>query len=299
MRHENLIRAAARRLLSISVMDKAATDISAFGVPAGTVTFLLTDVEGPTRQWENAPTAMPEAIARHCAILNEVVPRHGGVRPPEQGEGDSVIAAFSRARDAVGAALDAQRMLLAEEWPAGAQLRVRMALHTGDAQLRDDGHYFGAAVTRCAQLLVVANGTQVLLSGATAELVSDHLPDGAELISLGVHRLRDLGRGIGTTHGRRARLDGRSRSSSVASAQKPAARYRAHGAESTSRSPTSASDVARTPTARGGTFEDAERRLWVLFSRRLDLGAADFDDLRRCVKVGSQIAGAGAPTGPV
>ena len=175
-------------------MDQAATDISAFGVPAGTVTFLLTDVEGSTRQWDNAPTAMPEAIARHCAILNEVLARHGGVRPPEQGEGDSVIAAFSRARDAVGAALDAQRMLLAEEWPAGAQLRVRMALHTGDAQLRDDGHYFGAAVNRCAQLLVVAHGGHVLLSGATAELVSDHLPDGAELVNLGVHRLRDLGR---------------------------------------------------------------------------------------------------------
>jgi predicted ATPase/class 3 adenylate cyclase/DNA-binding CsgD family transcriptional regulator len=175
-------------------MDQAATDISTFGVPAGTVTFLLTDVEGSTRLWENAPTAMPEAIARHNAILDEVVACHSGLRPIEKAERDSVMAAFSSARDAVAAALDAQRALLAEDWPDGAQLRVRMALHTGDAQLHDEGNYFGAAVIRCAQLRAVAHGGQVLLSGATAELVSDHLPDGAELVNLGVHRLRDLGR---------------------------------------------------------------------------------------------------------
>ncbi|MDP9257115.1 MAG: adenylate/guanylate cyclase domain-containing protein [Actinomycetota bacterium] len=163
-------------------------------MPAGTVTLLLTDVEGSTRLWENAPTAMPEAIARHYGILDEAIASHGGMRPVEQGGGDSVVAAFTRARDAVAAALDAQRAVLAEDWPDGAQLRVRMALHTGDAQLRDEGNYFGAAVIRCARLRAVAHGGQVLLSGATAELVADHLPDGADLVNLGVHRLRDLGR---------------------------------------------------------------------------------------------------------
>jgi class 3 adenylate cyclase len=152
-------------------MGQAATEVSAFGVPAGTVTLLLTDVEGSTRLWENAPTAMPEAIARHYGILDEAIASHGGVRPVEQGGGDSVVAAFTRARDAVAAALDAQRGALAEDWPDGAQLRVRMALHTGDAQLRDEGNYFGAAVIRCARLRAVAHGGQVLLSGATAELV--------------------------------------------------------------------------------------------------------------------------------
>jgi predicted ATPase/class 3 adenylate cyclase/DNA-binding CsgD family transcriptional regulator len=175
-------------------MGQAATEVSAFGVPAGTVTLLLTDVEGSTRLWENAPTAMPEAIARHYGILDEAIASHGGVRPVEQGGGDSVVAAFTSARDAVAAALDAQRAVLAEDWPAGAALRVRMALHTGDAQLRDEGNYFGAAVIRCARLRAVAHGGQVLLSGATAALVADHLPDGAELVDLGVHRLRDLGR---------------------------------------------------------------------------------------------------------
>ena len=175
-------------------MGQGTTEVSAFGVPAGTVTFLLTDIEGSTRMWENAPTTMPEVVARHYEILDEAIARHGGVRPVEQGEGDSVVAAFIRARDAVAAALDAQRAVLAEVWPGGAQLRVRMALHTGDAQLRDEGNYFGAAVIRCARLRAVAHGGQVLLSGATAELVADHLPDGAALVNLGVHRLRDLGR---------------------------------------------------------------------------------------------------------
>jgi predicted ATPase/class 3 adenylate cyclase len=176
-----------------AVMGEPATEVSAFGVPAGTVTFLLTDVEGSTL-WEQASTAMPAVIARQHEILDEAIARHGGVRPVEQGEGNSVVAAFTRARDAVTAALDAQRAVLAEDWPAGAGLRVRMALHTGDAQLRDEGDYYGAAVIRCARLRAVAHGGQVLMSGATAELVADHLPDGAELVDLGVHRLRDLGR---------------------------------------------------------------------------------------------------------
>jgi predicted ATPase/class 3 adenylate cyclase/DNA-binding CsgD family transcriptional regulator len=183
-----------RPLLVDAVMGEQATEVSAFAVPAGTVTFLLTDVEGSTRLWEHAPSAMPQAIARHYEILDEAIARHGGVRPVEQGEGDSVVAAFTRARDAVAAALDVQRALVAEDWPAGAELRVRMALHTGDAQLRDEGNYFGGAVNRCARLRAVAHGGQVLLSGATAELVADHLPAGAELVNLGVHRLRDLGR---------------------------------------------------------------------------------------------------------
>ncbi len=114
------------------------------------MTFLLTDVEGSTRLWEQAPATMPRAIARQYQILEEAIARHGGVRPVEQGEGDSVVAAFTRARDAVVAALDAQRTLLVEDWPAGATLRVRMALHTGDAQLRNEGNYFGDAAPRPA-----------------------------------------------------------------------------------------------------------------------------------------------------
>lgn len=163
-------------------------------LPAGTVTFLLTDVEGSTRLWESAASAMRAAIARHYELLDVLIGCHGGVRPVEQGEGDSVVAAFARASDAVGAALDIQRAFHREPWPDGASLRVRIALYTGEAQQRDEGNYFGLAVNRCARLRAIAHGGQVVMSRVTRELALDRLPEGVELVDLGVHRLRDLGR---------------------------------------------------------------------------------------------------------
>jgi predicted ATPase/DNA-binding SARP family transcriptional activator len=163
-------------------------------LPVGTVTFLLTDIEGSTRLWESARDAMSEAVRRHYEILDAAVARHGGVRPVEQGEGDSVVAVFVRAPDALAAAVEAQGVLHAEQWPGGVEVRVRMALHTGDAQLRDEGNYFGPAIIRCARLRGLAHGGQVLLSRATHDLVADRLPDGAALVDLGLVRLRDLTR---------------------------------------------------------------------------------------------------------
>ena len=83
-------------------------------VPTGTVTFLLTDIEGSTTLWERAPATTGAVVARHYAVIDEVVAAHGGVRPVEQGEGDSVVAAFTRASDAVAAAVDVQRALAHE-----------------------------------------------------------------------------------------------------------------------------------------------------------------------------------------
>jgi predicted ATPase/class 3 adenylate cyclase/DNA-binding CsgD family transcriptional regulator len=166
----------------------------AFTLPTGTVTFLLTDVEGSTQRWESAPTAMATAIARHHELLEQVIERHGGVRPVEQGEGDSVVAAFSRASDAVAAALAAQLALVAEPWPEGAELSVRMAVHTGEVQLRGEYNYVGQALNRCARLRGIGHGGQVLVSAAAAAVVVDRLPDGVTLRDLGLHRLRDLGR---------------------------------------------------------------------------------------------------------
>jgi predicted ATPase/class 3 adenylate cyclase/DNA-binding CsgD family transcriptional regulator len=167
---------------------------SGFLLPTGTVTFLLTDVEGSSRRWERAPDAMAAAIARHYELLEEATTAHGGVRPVEQGEGDSVVGAFSRASDALAAALEAQRRLQSEPWPKEAELRVRMAVHTGEAQLRDEGNYFGRTVIRCARLRAIGHGAQVLVSDATAALVADRLPPETGLVELGVHRLKDLGR---------------------------------------------------------------------------------------------------------
>lgn len=171
-------------------MDRGET----FALPAGTVTFLLTDIARSTRGWEDNPHAMAKAVARHYDLVAEAVGRHGGVRPIEQGEGDSVVAAFSRASDALAAAVEAQIALGAEAWPDGAEISVRMGLHTGEAQLRDEGNYFVQTVNRCARLRALAHGGQVVVSRAVHDLVADRLPASVELRDLSIHRLRDLGR---------------------------------------------------------------------------------------------------------
>ncbi len=162
-----------------------------FSLPTGTVTFLLTDIEGSSTRWDADPEQMGPAVSRHYALLDEAVARHGGVRPVEQGEGDSIVAAFSRASDAIAAAVDAQRAVESE---LAEVFRVRMAIHTGEAQLRDEGNYFGQAVIRCARLRALGHGGQILVSRTTADLGADTLPDRCELRDLGEVRLRDLGR---------------------------------------------------------------------------------------------------------
>jgi class 3 adenylate cyclase/tetratricopeptide (TPR) repeat protein/transcriptional regulator with XRE-family HTH domain len=164
-------------------------------VPSGTVTFLFTDIEGSTTRWEQHPQAMRAALARHDVLLQAGITAHGGVVVTERGEGDSFFALFARPSDALAAACALQHALVAEPWPPEvAPLRVRMALHTGEAGLRAGADYRGAAVNRCARLRAVAHGGQVLLSGATYELVRDALPPEVGLRDLGEHRLKDLTR---------------------------------------------------------------------------------------------------------
>ena len=159
--------------------------------PSGTVTFLLTDIEGSTRLWEQHPEEMKAAVTRHDALAAQVIATHAGSLVKGRGEGDSLFAVFARATDAVGAAAALQLALLAEAWPTPTPLRVRMALHTGEADFRE-GDYYGAVVNRCARLRATAHGGQVLLSLATKELVRPRLPEGAGLKDLGQRRLRDL-----------------------------------------------------------------------------------------------------------
>ena len=160
-------------------------------LPSGTVTFLLTDIEGSTRLWESDPEAMQAALARHDAVLAAAIGQHGGVVVKARGEGDSFFAVFARASDAAGAAITIQEALRAETWPANAPIRARIALHTGEVELRE-GDYYGAAVNRCARLRAAGHGGQVLLSQSTYDLIRDVPPSGAELVSLGECRLRDL-----------------------------------------------------------------------------------------------------------
>ena len=159
----------------------------------GTTTFLLTDIEGSTRLRETATQEMQATLAWHDAAIGEIVARRDGHLLKTRGEGDSTFSVFARARDAVDAALDIQRVLQHDERAAALPLRVRIAIHTGDAELRDDD-YFGPTVNRCARLRAAAHGGQVVLSQATAEICATALPPGASLDDLGIHRLKDLAR---------------------------------------------------------------------------------------------------------
>ncbi len=166
------------------------TDWSEPGVselPTGTVTLLLADVEGSTRLWEMQPHEMTAAVARLDQQVSEAITVHGGIRPVEQGEGDSFVIAFARASDAVACAVQLQTAPL-------APIRLRIGLHTGEVQLRDEGNYIGPTINRTARLRDLAHGGQTVLSGATEPLVVDQLPPGVSLKELGTHALRDLPR---------------------------------------------------------------------------------------------------------
>ena len=161
-------------------------------LPAGTVTFLLTDVEGSTWLWETVPDAMEEALERHNRLLTGVIEEHGGAVVTARGEGDSFFAVFASAAAAVEAAGACQLRLNAEAWPSGAALRVRMGLHTGEARAADRDRVDHAPINRCARVKAAANGGQVLVTRATRDLAGGRLGGGFGLARLGEFRLRDL-----------------------------------------------------------------------------------------------------------
>ena len=160
-------------------------------LPAGTVTFLFTDIEGSTALWEQYAEAARLALARHDMLVETRVTEHHGMVVRPRGEGDSRFAVFARATDAVAAAAALQQVFYAEPWPTPTPLRVRMALHTGEADLRA-GDYYGSAVNRCARLRAVAHGGQTLVSLTTEQLVRGQLASDVALRDLGEHRLKDL-----------------------------------------------------------------------------------------------------------
>lgn len=161
-------------------------------MPTGTLTFLFTDIEGSTGLWDRYPQQMRVAIVRHDILIESAVEQNSGriVRP--RGEGDSRFAVFPRASDALRAATAIQHLLSAESWTV-PPLRVRVALHSGEADLRE-GDYYGSPVNRCARLRNVAHGGQILLSDTTYYLVRDELPSGVSLRDLGEYKLKGLER---------------------------------------------------------------------------------------------------------
>lgn len=163
-------------------------------LPTGTVSFLFTDIEGSTKLAQQYPEAMPILLARHNAILQQTIQVHNGY--VFQIIGDSFHAAFSTVRDALGAAVDAQRLLVHEPWNPAA-VKVRMGINTGGAQagVLDDhaGGYSGyLTLTRAERVMSAAHGSQIFLSNASAELVRGELPQGVTLRDMHAHRLKGL-----------------------------------------------------------------------------------------------------------
>jgi predicted ATPase/class 3 adenylate cyclase/DNA-binding CsgD family transcriptional regulator len=156
-------------------------------MPTGTVTLLLADFEGSQRLWETQPEQMTAALVLFDRAASGIVADHGGVLAVEPDAGQSFMAAFAHATDAVACAVELQRAPL-------APIRLRVGVHTGDVQLGDAGDYIGATPERAARLRDLAHGGQILVSGITRDLVIDQLPVEAWLAELGTHQLGDFPR---------------------------------------------------------------------------------------------------------
>jgi predicted ATPase/class 3 adenylate cyclase len=154
-------------------------------------TFLLTDIEGSTRLWEEHAGAMGAALAQHDRLLRGAIEARGG--QVIKTTGDGMLAVFVSPLDAIEAALAMQRALRDAPWGETGPLRVRAALHAGAAESRD-GDFFGPALNRVARILAIGHGGQVICSAVAAVLARDALPASVELVDLGSHRLRDMDR---------------------------------------------------------------------------------------------------------
>jgi predicted ATPase/class 3 adenylate cyclase len=165
-------------------------EIPAPSLPTGTVTFLLSDIEGSTALWEKAGQAFRSALATHHALMRAEFRRNGGQEVKEAG--DSFLVAFAGASDALSCVIACQKALAAQPWPETVgRLNVRMALHTGDVEM-EDGEYHGLMLHHAARILEAGHGGQTLVSEATAALLRRDLALGVHLKDLGVWRLRDV-----------------------------------------------------------------------------------------------------------
>jgi class 3 adenylate cyclase/catechol 2,3-dioxygenase-like lactoylglutathione lyase family enzyme len=160
-------------------------------LPAGTVTFLFSDIEESTQLARDLGERYAEVLEEHARLFRAAVNEQGGHEIDTQG--DSFFVAFPRAKDAASAAAAAQRAFAAQEWPGGCELRVRMGLHTGEAAVTAD-RYLGVAVHHAARICSAGHGGQVLVSQSTAAVLEDERPDGIELRALGQHQLKGFDR---------------------------------------------------------------------------------------------------------
>jgi class 3 adenylate cyclase len=158
-------------------------------LPGGTVTFLFTDIEGSTRLLQELGDDYGQVVADHRRLLRDVFGAAGGSEVDTQG--DAFFYSFPRARDAVRGAVQGQRALAAHAWPGGAEVRVRMGVHTGEPTIGDEG-YVGMDVVRAARICSAGHGGQILLSETTRALVGNEIPDGVTVRDLGRQNLKDI-----------------------------------------------------------------------------------------------------------
>jgi class 3 adenylate cyclase len=159
-------------------------------LPGGTVTFVFTDIEGSTRLLQElGDEAYGRVSSDHRRLVRETFGARGGSEIDTQG--DAFFFSFPRARDAVSAAVDAQRALRDHEWPEGHELRVRMGLHTGEPHVGEEG-YLGLDVVRAARISAAGHGGQILISETTRALLGNQLPEGVDVHDLGQQHLKDV-----------------------------------------------------------------------------------------------------------
>src|SRR3954451_22297811 len=159
-------------------------------LPGGTVTFVFTDIEGSTQLLQElGDEAYGRVSGEHRQLVRETFGAHAGTEIDTQG--DAFFFSFPRARDAVAAAVDAQRALHEHEWPDGREVRVRMGLHTGEPHVGEEG-YLGLDVVRAARISAAGHGGQILISETTRALLGNQLPDGVAVHDLGQQHLKDV-----------------------------------------------------------------------------------------------------------
>src|SRR3954469_11011842 len=157
----------------------------ALAAPRGTVTLMFSDIEGSTRLLRRLGERYADLLSTHRDLMRDAVERHHGFEVDEQG--DAFFVVFASANDAVAAAGDVQQALVAHAWPADSEIRVRIALHTGEPDLVD-GRYVGLDVHRGARVMAAGHGGQVLVSESTRALLDERV----QVRDLGDHRLRDF-----------------------------------------------------------------------------------------------------------
>jgi len=158
-------------------------------LPAGTVTFVFTDIEGSTELVKQLGDRYGDVLGAHRRLVRDMLAAAGGTEIDSQG--DAFFFAFPRARDAVAGAVEVQREHATHDWPHGALVRVRIGLHTGEPAVGEEG-YLGLDVIRAARICTASSGGHVLLSETTRALIGSNLPDGVSVFPIGERHLKGL-----------------------------------------------------------------------------------------------------------